>query len=226
MTTSVVYKTEVKTVTGCPPWVVACPEGKHVTTVVVPLYTTVCPVDAVETPGPKQQAPDSKHQVPGNKQQTPENKQQVPGNKQQTPENNQQTPGNKQHTPENKSQSPGAKNDGAVCPPVSTTTVTVVQERIVTVFPTATSSCLVYAGVSGVATSTNSRVSGAASPTNSRVSGAAAPTHSKIAADFFEQHAESQPSKPAAGEVKRSSGAARASACMFALVVAVVAVLI
>lgn len=47
MTTSTVYTTSVQTVTSCPPAVVSCPA--RVATVTVPLYTTICPVDAVAT---------------------------------------------------------------------------------------------------------------------------------------------------------------------------------
>ncbi|KAK7426749.1 Chitinase 2 [Neonectria magnoliae] len=44
LTTSTVYTTHIYTVTKCPPSVHNCPVGGYVTTEVVPLYTTVCPV--------------------------------------------------------------------------------------------------------------------------------------------------------------------------------------
>ncbi|KAH7157435.1 glycoside hydrolase superfamily [Dactylonectria estremocensis] len=47
-TTSTVYTTHVYTVTKCPPEVTNCPAGPYVTTEIVPLYTTVCPVTAGE----------------------------------------------------------------------------------------------------------------------------------------------------------------------------------
>lgn len=52
MTTSVIYTTRIQTITSCPPTVTNCPNGQHVTTVTVPLYTTVCPV----TPSSKSSA--------------------------------------------------------------------------------------------------------------------------------------------------------------------------
>ena len=55
MTTSTVYTTRTYTVTSCAPTVTDCPAG-HVTTEVVPLYTTVCPVTEVQTP-PAQHEP-------------------------------------------------------------------------------------------------------------------------------------------------------------------------
>ncbi|KAI6782540.1 uncharacterized protein J7T54_003551 [Emericellopsis cladophorae] len=48
MTTSTHFTTKTYTVTDCPPYVVDCPAGGYVTTVVVPVYTTVCPVTEVE----------------------------------------------------------------------------------------------------------------------------------------------------------------------------------
>ncbi|RYP61701.1 hypothetical protein DL769_007590 [Monosporascus sp. CRB-8-3] len=48
MTTSTVYSTNVYTVTSCAPEVTNCPKGK-VTTELVSLYTTVCPVEQVQT---------------------------------------------------------------------------------------------------------------------------------------------------------------------------------
>ena len=49
MTTSTVYSTQTHTLTKCPPEVVDCPAGGYVTTEVVPIYTTVCPVSDVTT---------------------------------------------------------------------------------------------------------------------------------------------------------------------------------
>ncbi|KAK2608427.1 Chitinase 2 [Conoideocrella luteorostrata] len=48
MTTSTVYATKTYTITSCPPYVADCPKGK-ITTSVVPVYTTVCPVKETET---------------------------------------------------------------------------------------------------------------------------------------------------------------------------------
>jgi hypothetical protein len=54
-TTSTVYATKIYTVTACPPSVPNCPGRGSVTTEIVPVYTTVCPVSgnsgAVPTPG-------------------------------------------------------------------------------------------------------------------------------------------------------------------------------
>lgn len=44
LTTSTVYTTHIYTVTKCPPSVTNCPAGGYVTTEVVALYTTVCPM--------------------------------------------------------------------------------------------------------------------------------------------------------------------------------------
>ncbi|GAB0135585.1 hypothetical protein EsDP_00003918 [Epichloe bromicola] len=44
LTTSTVYTTNMYTLTSCPPYVVDCSEGE-VTTEVIPVYTTVCPVN-------------------------------------------------------------------------------------------------------------------------------------------------------------------------------------
>jgi len=49
--TSTVYATNIYTVTSCAPTVTNCPVG-HVTTDIVSLYTTVCPVAATETVPP------------------------------------------------------------------------------------------------------------------------------------------------------------------------------
>jgi chitinase len=49
MTTSTVYTTTTRTVTSCAPTVTNCPGGGYVTTEVIALYTTVCPVTATET---------------------------------------------------------------------------------------------------------------------------------------------------------------------------------
>ncbi|KJZ79950.1 hypothetical protein HIM_00664 [Hirsutella minnesotensis 3608] len=57
LTTSVVYTTMTKTITNCPPVVTDCPFKDLTTTVTVPLYTTICPVDAIQTPGPKPTGP-------------------------------------------------------------------------------------------------------------------------------------------------------------------------
>jgi len=46
MTTSTVYATSVYTVTSCAPTVTDCPAGPHLTTEIISLYTTVCPVSA------------------------------------------------------------------------------------------------------------------------------------------------------------------------------------
>jgi len=43
MTTSTVYSTHTYTISSCAPTVTKCPYG-HVTTEVIPVYTTVCPV--------------------------------------------------------------------------------------------------------------------------------------------------------------------------------------
>jgi chitinase len=51
MTTSTVYTTSIGTVTKCPATVINCPFGS-VTTVVIPLYTTVSPVSVSATPTP------------------------------------------------------------------------------------------------------------------------------------------------------------------------------
>ncbi|KID89951.1 chitinase 18-18 [Metarhizium guizhouense ARSEF 977] len=48
MTTSTVYTTKTYTITKCPPTVTDCPVG-HITTEVIPAYTTVCPVKETET---------------------------------------------------------------------------------------------------------------------------------------------------------------------------------
>ncbi|KPM34471.1 hypothetical protein AK830_g12098 [Neonectria ditissima] len=45
LTTSTVYTTHIYTVTKCPPSVHNCPAGGYVTTEVVALYTTVCPIE-------------------------------------------------------------------------------------------------------------------------------------------------------------------------------------
>ncbi|QPH04081.1 hypothetical protein C2857_000734 [Epichloe festucae Fl1] len=45
LTTSTVYTTKIYTLTSCPPYVVDCPKGE-VTTEVIPVYTTVCPVNS------------------------------------------------------------------------------------------------------------------------------------------------------------------------------------
>lgn len=47
LVTSVVYATEIRTITACPPTVTHCPANKY-ETVTIPLYTTICP--ASETP--------------------------------------------------------------------------------------------------------------------------------------------------------------------------------
>ncbi|KAH8882700.1 hypothetical protein GQ53DRAFT_831342 [Thozetella sp. PMI_491] len=59
LTTSTVYTTKVYTVTKCPDSVPNCPNRGSVTTEVVALYTTVCPVtEAQTTPaGPKTTGP-------------------------------------------------------------------------------------------------------------------------------------------------------------------------
>ncbi|KAI9903660.1 hypothetical protein N3K66_000189 [Trichothecium roseum] len=49
-TTSTSFTTVTKTITDCPPYVVDCPEDGYVTTVVVPVYTTVCPITDVPEP--------------------------------------------------------------------------------------------------------------------------------------------------------------------------------
>jgi hypothetical protein len=48
MTTSTVYTTATHTITSCKPTITNCPIGK-VTTLTIPLYTTVCPVSAIKT---------------------------------------------------------------------------------------------------------------------------------------------------------------------------------
>ena len=50
MTTSTVYTTTVYTVTSCPAYV-DCPHGGYVTTEIVPIYTTVCPITATDDVG-------------------------------------------------------------------------------------------------------------------------------------------------------------------------------
>jgi len=65
-TTSTVYATSVYTVTSCAPTVTNCPVG-HVTTDIVSLYTTVCPVTATETtppPYPSSAPGGSEHTAP------------------------------------------------------------------------------------------------------------------------------------------------------------------
>ncbi|CRJ88096.1 hypothetical protein BN1723_001513, partial [Verticillium longisporum] len=54
-TTSTVYTTNVRTITSCPPEVINCPAGHHVTTETIAVSTTVCPVtddDVKPTPTP------------------------------------------------------------------------------------------------------------------------------------------------------------------------------
>lgn len=46
MTTSTVYTTKIYTVTSCAPTVTNCPGKGKVTTEIISLYTTVCPVSA------------------------------------------------------------------------------------------------------------------------------------------------------------------------------------
>lgn len=46
MTTSTVYATSIYTVTSCAPTVTNCPAGPHLTTDIISLYTTVCPVSS------------------------------------------------------------------------------------------------------------------------------------------------------------------------------------
>ncbi|EFZ01211.1 hypothetical protein X797_003581 [Metarhizium robertsii] len=48
-TTSTVTQTQVKTLISCAPTVTDCPAGPHVTTVVVPATTTICPVPVHST---------------------------------------------------------------------------------------------------------------------------------------------------------------------------------
>jgi len=52
-TTSTVYATSVYTITSCAATVTNCPEKGQVTTDIISLYTTVCPVTATETTPPK-----------------------------------------------------------------------------------------------------------------------------------------------------------------------------
>jgi chitinase len=49
MTTSTIYTTRIYTITSCPPSVPTCPAKGHVTTEVIAISTTVCPVSGVET---------------------------------------------------------------------------------------------------------------------------------------------------------------------------------
>src|SRR3954447_23787771 len=51
-TTSTVYATNVYTITSCAPTVTDCPEKGSVTTEIVSLYTTYCPVEATMKPYP------------------------------------------------------------------------------------------------------------------------------------------------------------------------------
>lgn len=51
MTTSTVYTTAIHTITSCEPTITNCPIGK-MTTLTIPLYTTVCPVSAKPTKAP------------------------------------------------------------------------------------------------------------------------------------------------------------------------------
>lgn len=51
-TTSTVYATNVYTITSCAATVTDCPEKGSVTTEIVSLYTTYCPVEATEKPHP------------------------------------------------------------------------------------------------------------------------------------------------------------------------------
>lgn len=52
-TTSTVYSTRVYTTTSCAATVTNCPAKPYVTTDIISLYTTVCPVEATETSPPK-----------------------------------------------------------------------------------------------------------------------------------------------------------------------------
>lgn len=49
LTTSTIFETQVRTVTSCAPEVTNCPNRPHVTTVVVAVSTTVCPVSELAT---------------------------------------------------------------------------------------------------------------------------------------------------------------------------------
>ncbi|ODA79423.1 hypothetical protein RJ55_05016 [Drechmeria coniospora] len=52
MTASTVYKTDVYVVTDCPKTVTKCPANGYTTTVIMALYTTLCPVSPVDVPTP------------------------------------------------------------------------------------------------------------------------------------------------------------------------------
>jgi len=62
-TTSTVYSTKVYTISKCPPTVTNCPYG-HVTTELVPVSTTVCPVTDKWTVVPKPTGPGGEHTWP------------------------------------------------------------------------------------------------------------------------------------------------------------------
>ncbi|CAM1505874.1 Fc.00g115110.m01.CDS01 [Cosmosporella sp. VM-42] len=56
-TTSTIYTTSVHTVTKCPPEVIDCPVGPHVTTETIAISTTVCPVTEEHPAPPTYTAP-------------------------------------------------------------------------------------------------------------------------------------------------------------------------
>lgn len=62
-TTSTVYTTSVYTITSCAPTVTDCPERGSVTTDIISLYTTICPVTETET-NSKPPPPPTSSEVP------------------------------------------------------------------------------------------------------------------------------------------------------------------
>lgn len=52
-TTSTVYTTSIYTITECAPWVHNCGYIPYETTEIIPIYTTVCPIDYEPTPEPQ-----------------------------------------------------------------------------------------------------------------------------------------------------------------------------
>lgn len=52
-TTSTVYTTKISTITSCAPGVVCAGKSGAIVTEVLPLYTTICPIEASATPSPK-----------------------------------------------------------------------------------------------------------------------------------------------------------------------------
>ncbi|KAM0541452.1 hypothetical protein ACHAO7_010532 [Fusarium culmorum] len=52
-TTSTVYTTSIYTITECAPWVHDCGYIPYETTEIIPIYTTICPIDYEPTPEPQ-----------------------------------------------------------------------------------------------------------------------------------------------------------------------------